>query len=98
MNISLKRIIIDYVADKGWIFGGQIEDYIRDSEGAKGATTSRRCRELERAGVLLKRIVPMGRVRVVQYLLNPDIGYEKAKTQKTEVTQEPLGLSLGFTK
>lgn len=32
---------------KGWLWGGQIEDYIRESEGhAKGATTSRALRML----------------------------------------------------
>lgn len=67
---SIKQIIIKFLeADGGWVFAGKIEDYIRSELGAKASNASRRCRELEKSGILEKSLVQIDGKgpRVVRY-------------------------------
>jgi DNA-binding Lrp family transcriptional regulator len=55
---SIKIQIIKYLEeDGGYVFGGVIDDFIRDQNGSKTSNVSRRCRELENAGVIEKDLV-----------------------------------------
>ena len=54
---SIKEQIIKYLEAQGkWCWGGQIDDFIRDQNGSKTSNVSRRCRELENAGVIEKEL------------------------------------------
>ena len=70
---SIKQEIIIYLEQNGPQFGGQIEDYIRSIYGAKASNASRRCRELEKAGVLEKELIKLEGVanKVVRYRIVP---------------------------
>ena len=65
---TIKTEIIRYLEANGPKFGGQIEDYIRQT-GAKSSNTSRRCRELVNSGILERELVKVEGVpnRVVRY-------------------------------
>src|SRR3990167_9026373 len=69
---TIKIEIIRYLEANGPKFGGQIEDYIRQT-GAKSSNTSRRCRELVNSGVLERELVKVEGVpnKVVRYLVKP---------------------------
>jgi len=56
MKETIKKLILSYLKDNHtWIWAGQIEDYIRDINGAKGDTTSRICRILYNEGLIEKQ-------------------------------------------
>lgn len=57
--------------DGEWVYGGKIEDYIREVAGNKASNASRRCRELAKEGRLEKRLVKLDRLQVVQYRKKP---------------------------
>ena len=51
--MSIKQIIIQYLEEQGgYVWAGKIDDYIRSVKGSKASNVSRRCRELEKSGVL----------------------------------------------
>ena len=53
MENSIKQIIIQYLEEQGgYVWAGKIDDYIRSVKGSKASNVSRRCRELEKSGVL----------------------------------------------
>lgn len=65
---TIKTEIIRYLEANGPKFGGQIEDYIRQT-GAKSSNISRRCRELVNSGILSRELVKLEGVpnKVVKY-------------------------------
>src|SRR3990167_9469695 len=69
---TIKTEIIRYLEASGPKFGGQIEDYIRQT-GAKSSNTSRRCRELVNSGILERELVKVEGVpnKVVRYRVKP---------------------------
>ena len=74
----IKIKILHYLEEKrDWIFGGLVEDFIRQSEGSKASCCSRRLRELAEVNAIEKRIVQIikdGRkLNVVQYRSIPKI-------------------------
>jgi len=68
MKDTIKTKILNFLTDQ-WTFGGQIEDFIRATDGHKASNASRRCRELENEGKIESRIVVFQGRRVVQYRL-----------------------------
>ena len=51
--MTAKQIIIQYLEEQGgYVWAGNIDDYIRSVKGSKASNVSRRCRELEKSGVL----------------------------------------------
>jgi len=70
MKDSIKNKILNYLQDNpGWCYGGKIEDFIRQTDGAKASNASRRCRELEDEGKIERQIVNFEGRKVVQYRL-----------------------------
>ncbi len=70
MKTTLKTSILQFFLGRpDWLYGGVIEDAMREETGAKGGTTSRELRRMEKSGILLKQIVPFDGKRVVQYKL-----------------------------
>ena len=70
MKTTLKIEILQFFGGRpGWVFGGSIEDEMRERVKSKGGTTSRELRRMEQSGILLKQIVPFEGKRVVQYKL-----------------------------
>lgn len=67
--MSLKQMILNYLADGAWHFGGQVEDYIRREVGSKASNASRRLRELVKEGKIENDYRKVGKVRVVVYRL-----------------------------
>lgn len=55
--MSIQNQIVEFLKGKDYTFGGVIEDFIRQTDGAKSSNASRRCRELAQAGVLETRRV-----------------------------------------
>lgn len=55
--------------NKKWMFGGVLEELVRKTLRTKGCVSSRRLRELRKAGVIKKRLVQVkpGQPKVVQY-------------------------------
>ena len=66
---TLKQTIIKYAEENGsWLWGGQIDDYIRSTTGRKASNASRRCRELVNEGKLERRLARyVGNRKAVQY-------------------------------
>ncbi len=54
--MSIKQLIIHYLEERvprgSYEWAGKIDDYIRSQMGSKASNVSRRCRELEKSGVL----------------------------------------------
>lgn len=68
MKESIKQKILFYLTEKrDWVYGGLIEDFIRQTDGHKASNASRRCRELEDEGKVERRIVKLNGLSVVQY-------------------------------
>lgn len=68
MRTSIKTKILSYLKNTPhWVYGGVIEDFIRQTDGHKASNASRRCRELEDEGKIERRIVSFQGQRVVQY-------------------------------
>ena len=70
MKQSIKSKILQYLEEKRtWIYGGLIEDMIRQTEGAKASNASRRLRELAQSGELEVQYVKVDGVgaKVCQY-------------------------------
>lgn len=75
MKETVKQKIVDLLkAKQDWIWGGQIEDYIRGSLGAKASNASRVCRILENEGIIERRLQTFtGETRrFVQYRIKPE--------------------------
>lgn len=73
---SIKNKILSYLTEKrDWIYGGQIEDFIRSTDGHKASNASRRCRELEDEGKIESRYVKVEGVanKVVQYRVKVEV-------------------------
>lgn len=69
-KLSICRKIENYLQEKrGWVFGGLIEDMIRQTEGAKASNASRRLRELTNQGILEVQYVQINGIgqHVAQY-------------------------------
>ncbi len=55
--MSIKKAIIAYLEMRdGFVYGGTIEDKIRETYGAKASNASRRCRELVEANILERKL------------------------------------------
>lgn len=70
MKESIQTKIKLYLKEKDdWISGGLIEDMIRQTDGHKASNASRRCRELEDAGIIERRLTKFDGTpnMVVQY-------------------------------
>lgn len=66
--MSIKQKILTYLTEHpGWVYGGIIEDFIRQTDGHKASNASRRCRELEDEGKIDRQEVVLQGRRVVQY-------------------------------
>ena len=67
---SIKSKILNYLQEKrDWIYGGVIDDFIRQIDGHKASNCSRRCRELVNQGKIQRRLVSVDGIpnKVVQY-------------------------------
>lgn len=70
MKQSIKNKILLYLEEKrDWVWGGLLEDMIRQTEGAKASNASRRLRELAQSGLVEVRYVQVEGVgpKVCQY-------------------------------
>lgn len=86
MNQSIKQKILSYLTEKrNWVYGGVIDDYIRQTDGHKASNSSRRCRELVNEGKLNRRLVKVEGNNVVQYKINDN----QTPTQRTEHPDPP---------
>lgn len=57
MKETVSNKIIEFLKTRsGWVWGGQIEDYVRSTMGSKGSNASRVCRSLAEEGVLDRRL------------------------------------------
>lgn len=77
MKESIKTKIKLYLTEKrGWVKGGLIEDFIRQTDGHKASNASRRCRELEDEGVIESQYVNVPGVanKVVEYRIRNHSG------------------------
>ena len=80
MKQNVAEAITQLIREReGWLFGGTIEDTVRDRTGHKASTVSRVLRDLstslDNKPKLLKRYVKVNGkgAPVVQYALNPDV-------------------------
>lgn len=72
MEQSIKSRILEFLTEKkDFVFGGTVEDYIREIDHKKASNASRRLRELCEEGRIEARYVKVPGVsnRVVQYRL-----------------------------
>lgn len=65
MKISTKQLIINYLNDKIWVSGTELENQARDWQ-TKASTISRRCRELADEGKIIREL-SFGKHKTVQY-------------------------------
>lgn len=82
MKESVNSKIIEFLKQKqAWVWGGQIEDHIRASLGAKASNASRVCRNLENEGILERRLqtYPGEARKFVQYRIRQQ-GYVPPQT------------------
>ena len=82
MKTDIKSSIVKYLKEHPtgeW--GGNLEDYIRSTAGAKGDTTARRLRELVESERIMcfKKIPPNGKRPVNYYLIRemPKVSYSE---------------------
>lgn len=92
MKITIKNKILSYLTEHpGWVYGGIIEDFIRQTDGHKASNASRRCRELEDEGKIDRRIER----GVVQYRIKQSenvITFLKMYPSKREVQPVKEGM------
>lgn len=85
--MTIKTKILNFLTNE-WIYGGQIEDFIRATDGHKASNASRRCRELENEGKIESQIVNFQGRRVVQYRLKtPNLPQGEAIPQRVREWQ-----------
>lgn len=70
--MSIKQNILAFLRRRAatgepWVFGGQIEDFVRETDGHKASNASRRCRELENEGKIERQDIDFEGKKVVQY-------------------------------
>lgn len=65
--MTLHDEIVNYCYGKSWLFGGIIEDFIRDETKHKASNVARRCRELANMNLLERRETKVNGRKVVEY-------------------------------
>lgn len=76
MEESVKQTILKYLENSMiWVYGGTLEDFVRQKHGHKASNTSRRCRELENEHRIEARYVKVEGVgnKVVQYRIKREV-------------------------
>lgn len=103
MKKTISSYIKEFLRYQDFVYGGTIEDHLRETTGAKGGTTSRELRHLENEGVLTKQIVKFDGKNVVQYRLTHRATeqvplFNEYQTQEAPQPQVPMGRGLEFAK
>lgn len=81
---TIKNQILSYLQEKkNWVYGGVIDDFIRQTDGHKASNCSRRCRELVNKGLIDRRLVMLEGIpnKVVQYRYNENHNIPKERTE-----------------
>lgn len=63
--MTTKQLILNYLNDKIWVSGSELENQARDWQ-TKASTISRRCRELADEGKIIREL-SFGKHKTVQY-------------------------------
>ncbi len=86
-KITVRQVVLDFLKNKGWVFGGVIEDHVHSVIRSKGSTASRVCRKMQGLGELDHEYVKVGSKKmVVRYCLPQALtATEQAVSPSTQV-------------